>query len=590
MKKTLAVLLIAVLMLGTCFSVATASMTLVAGLSSSDDESGEQENLEEEAKRAIEEAEEMIQKASNKIEEVSETVDVTDAKSLLDEANEKLSQAEAAYNADPADYEGAKQFAEEAEDLAEEAINLIQGLLEELGESGPSGDQEEPEVEENGEEKDEEENEGVEEQEKEDEVDDEDEEEDEELEIEDQEEGAEDAMEAIREAEEMIEKADEKIQEAVDNGLDVEKIEGLLDSARDKLLEAQTAYGDGDYEVAEDLAEEAKELAEEAKDLVEELLEKLREIEHADEEEDDEEDEELEMEEVEEGNLQVASEDNIIEFKKDEPKLEFEYFAEGTEIRFEAKDFALVEFCNSDIKRWLKFDEIDWDVTFDKTDEGDVTVTYYASSDEDGYEITLVMHVYQRSTIGSSTTQEGTVVFDVDGGGDEVKFDLIVSRWTWDSDSNADSSKLALYMKVETEAEGQIALESAGVSEDKIAINLDDIEIKIAWVTEAEIVSDGIKESVDVNVDYRSGEIKFDEEEVGLELEVYFKYPYFGENELVHDPSIGIEDDPVLYVFTLITPELLIGTGITAIAIVAAAIALTRRRKLSLLERTALSL
>jgi len=560
MKKTLAVLLIAVLMLGTCFSVATASMTLVAGLSSSDDESGEQENLEEEAKRAIEEAEEMIQKTSDKIAEVSETVDVTDAKSLLDEANEKLSQAEAAYNADPADYEGAKQFAEEAEDLAEEAIDLIEGLLEELGESGPSGDQEENEVEENGEEKDEEENERVEEEE------------------------AEDAMEAIREAEETIEKADEKIREAVDNGLDVEKIEGLLDSARNKLLEAQTAYSDGDYEVAKDLAEEAKELAEEAKDLVEEFLEKLREIEHADEEEDEEEDEELEMEEDEEGNLQVASEDNTIEFKKDEPKLEFEYFAEGTEIKFEAKDFALVEFYNSDIKRWLKFDEIDWDVTFDKTDEGDVTVTYYASSDEDGYEITLVMHVYQRSTIGSFATQEGTVVFDVDGGGDEVKFDLIVSQWAWSPDSDADSSKLALYMKVETEAEGQIALESAGMSEDKIGINLDDIEIKIAWVTEAEIVSDGSKESVDVSVDYRSGEIKFDEEEVGLELEVYFKYPYFGENELVHDPSIGIEDDPVLYVFTLITPELLIGTGITAIAIVAAAIALTRQKRLSSLE------
>jgi len=57
-------------------------------------------------------------------------------------------------------------------------------------------------------------------------------------------------------------------------------------------------------------------------------------------------------------------------------------------------------------------------------------------------------------------------------------------------------------------------------------------------------------------------------------------YPYFGGNQLIHDPSIGVEDDPILYVFTLKTPELLIGIGVTAIAVVAVAVTLTRRRRL----------
>jgi len=54
---------------------------------------------------------------------------------------------------------------------------------------------------------------------------------------------------------------------------------------------------------------------------------------------------------------------------------------------------------------------------------------------------------------------------------------------------------------------------------------------------------------------------------------------------IIHDPKLGVGIltpflTPILgYVFTLVTPELLVGTGIMAITITVAAIALTRIRK-----------
>ena len=61
-------------------------------------------------------------------------------------------------------------------------------------------------------------------------------------------------------------------------------------------------------------------------------------------------------------------------------------------------------------------------------------------------------------------------------------------------------------------------------------------------------------------------------------------------SNIVHDPKLGVAIKPPLvptHIFTLITPELLVGTGITALTITVAAIALSRRRKPSLFESTA---
>jgi hypothetical protein len=321
--------------------------------------------------------------------------------------------------------------------------------------------------------------------------------------------------------------------------------------------------------------------------------EKTAETEHSHEEEDREEEMEIVSEEDDAGNLNITSEDNSIKFEKEEPQMHFKYASNETEIKFEANDFAIIEFVDEnndgavqseEIKKKLEFDEISWNFTHEKTVENNntiITVTYYTNTTE--YEIALVMRVFQRRVTEYATTLNTTLVFDVDGGADEVKFDLIVSRWTWVDES----SKLALLMKLESEAEGDVTLESASIDEDQIAIKLDSIKLKVGWVKKAIVASEGAEELVNVTVSYKSFEIETEESETELELNVYFIYPYFGESKLIHDPSVGIEDDSLLYVFTLITPEILLGTAIITIAIAVAAVAFTRRKMKPQLNTTA---
>jgi len=399
---------------------------------------------------------------------------------------------------------------------------------------------------------------------------------------EEEQEKAEQAQEAIREAEEKLQEASNKIEKAKQEvgNEPLADIEALWKEANNTLNQAKATYEDKNYEEAEQLADKAEEQADRVIDLVENIVDKAKETEHETEEEDEEVTEDLETEEDVNGNLHVISEDNNLEFKKEEPKIEFQYAKNGTEIEFEAKDFALTEFNNTKILKTLEFDNIPWNVTYQKTTEGNntiITVTYHANTTE--YEITLIMHVYQRSVTLSSVSGNSSVIFDVDGGADEVKFDLIVSRWTWTSNS----SKLAMLMKVEANVKGNIELKSAGIDEDKITIKLDSIGIKVDWVKKAGVIwPNGTSEFVDVTVAYKSMEIETEEGKVGLELNVNFTYPHFGTNKLIHDPSIGIEDDPLHYIFTLINQELLMGTGIMAIAVTVAAIALSRRKTIAI--------
>lgn len=69
---------------------------------------------------------------------------------------------------------------------------------------------------------------------------------------------SEDAADALEDAAEEIEEAAEVIEESADDGKDVSQAEIRLEGARELLAEAQAAYDAGDYENAEELAEEAK--------------------------------------------------------------------------------------------------------------------------------------------------------------------------------------------------------------------------------------------------------------------------------------------------------------------------------------------
>lgn len=335
---------------------------------------------------------------------------------------------------------------------------------------------------------------------------------------------------------------------------------------------------DGDSEKAEDAEKTG-----EAKDDADDVEEETKATEHSREEEDEEERKELSYEKDEEDDLHIMSDDNEIEFEREKPQIHFKYLLPNkTEVKFEADDFALIEFLDRDgdnqigdnetLKK-LKFgDNLLWSFNYSSSVENNntiITVTYYLNTTE--YEIWLVMRVYQKRV-----ALNDTLVFDVDGGADEVKFDLIIDRWTWANES----SKLALLMELESEVEGAVALESASINEDQILIKLDSVKIKVSWVKKATIfAADGNEEVVNVTVAYKSTEIELEASEIEMELEVYFIYPHFGQGKLVHDPSIGIEDDPLMYIFNLVTPELLLGTAITATVVAAVAFGFSRRKK-----------
>jgi len=75
----------------------------------------------------------------------------------------------------------------------------------------------------------------------------------------------EDAADAIADANEEIDKADEKITKAADEGKDTSLAELQLEEAIAKRDMAQESFDSGDFEVAEELAEEAEDLASESR-------------------------------------------------------------------------------------------------------------------------------------------------------------------------------------------------------------------------------------------------------------------------------------------------------------------------------------
>jgi hypothetical protein len=405
------------------------------------------------------------------------------------------------------------------------------------------------------------------------------------------------ADEAIREAEEEILKASHKVREAKAKGLDATDIESLLDEANKTLIQAKATCDKGSYKEAEGLAEKAEYLAKRARHLVEEILGKSEETECSKEEPDDEENLELKLFKDESSYIRIESEDSRVKLEMEKPEIRFKYYVDNeTEVEIRGRFRSLIEFVdlNNDSKiqdgevLWvLDLRDINWTFTHEKIAEENNTViraVYHANST--AYEIMIVARVYQRAVTETDTAENRTLVFDVDGGADEAKFDIIITRWTWISNQ----SQLAVLMKAEAkvEVEGAITEESAGVDEKQITLDVDDVKIKkikITWVTKAKVVwPDGSETFEDVTVTYKSWKVERvweedGEEEFGVDLKVYFIYPNFGKGKLIHDPSLGFEDDLLRYIFTLITPETLLGTAITATAIAVAAIVFTRRRK-----------
>jgi len=121
-----------------------------------------------------------------------------------------------------------------------------------------------------------------------------------------EEDAMENAADAISDAIKEIEKADEKIAKATDEGKDTVLSEETLDKAIMLLAEAEASFNDGNYDEAEDLAEEAEDLASESRGK---LIGKIQ----ADFEDDGDENEEEEEREDEEDQDELEFE-GIISF------------------------------------------------------------------------------------------------------------------------------------------------------------------------------------------------------------------------------------------------------------------------------------
>jgi hypothetical protein len=296
--------------------------------------------------------------------------------------------------------------------------------------------------------------------------------------------------------------------------------------------------------------------------------------------------EDLVVERVGKHKLKVESFDNEVEFRLDRPFLKLKYkLAEEEESEFKVQFKKLVEF--ADLNGNGKIDEgekvlhlnlhkreLSWRVDVENlTAPEDVEHRITYSAEVRGASITIIMHVFQHET---SLT---------DGGADEVKVDLLISNWPWKNETNL----LALVCTIEGEVEREEPIRTALVEgEDGFYLPItNETYLKYEWTPEVE--ADGSIAFI-VNSYYRLEEERvLEEEEETFELEVERRitivYPHFDE-ELKHDPSVGIEDDPQDIMIlnsilaapalptlpTLVTPLTLTLAAIIVAAIVIAAV------------------
>ncbi len=161
-----------------------------------------------------------------------------------------------------------------------------------------------------------------------------------------------DASGAIADANKEIEKADKKIAKAADKGKDTLLSEEKLSEARELLAMAEASFDDGNYDDAEDLAEEAKDLASESRGK---LIGKTQEDLEVEEELDDNSDDEFEIE------IEVEIENGIakIEVEFGDEELEFE-------MKWVDKQTTVDEIS---LRTGLSLDQIDASISFEFEDD-----------------------------------------------------------------------------------------------------------------------------------------------------------------------------------------------------------------------------
>ena len=361
-----------------------------------------------------------------------------------------------------------------------------------------------------------------------------------------------------------------------DNG-DDDSDEGTLDEGHENETSSEEPE-EPEYGTNETIEEEEREREEEHEE----------EVSH--EVEDEEEEHELHMID-EEDKVRIVSDDNEIEFRRDKPRLRFEYVTEdGYEVRFEVRFKEIYEFVDTNGNGKLDsgeeifkldMEDLPWNIESRNGTYVEINCTWYEiiyMHVSEDFNITFVMRVYQKS------------LNTIDGGADEVKIDVIVSKWKWHNDS----SLLALLTKMEIEAETEGEIQELPAPEAnetgiymKTAAN---VFIKYEWTSEifvnnelSSIVTSYYKKvELEQEMEQDGEEV---EQEVELEVAVFTVYPHF--DTLRHDPSVGVEDDPVdvqrileqISIQWYVQPKMLVIIGILATIVVAIAALVKKNNK-----------
>ena len=350
------------------------------------------------------------------------------------------------------------------------------------------------------------------------------------------------------EADNLRERAMGLIKEAAGLGINVRGVEALM-KVGDEALNMATGFKDeGNSDAARSLSRVAARIYKEAGDLAEHILDvashteiakfrSLGEGEDANEIVIDNNGIEIEVREIGGDSRHVAKIGTSI------PRITYVVTdEEGREVEFSSIIRSLVEFEDRDndgriqdeeILQILGLDDITWTVSQEEEIIGEgskvIKVTYSAESLN--YAISIILRVYESTTIEFFRSDEKTVVYSVDGGAREVKFDLIITRWPWQSTD----SQLAMRMDLEGEVdEGVVAIDEVSDDENRLVLSSQGVDLKVKWITKASLEQvDGLTRIVDVVTAH-----KIDEGE----LRVDFIYPNFGDSILIHDPSVGLID------------------------------------------------
>lgn len=278
----------------------------------------------------------------------------------------------------------------------------------------------------------------------------------------------------------------------------------------------------------------------------------------------------LEFSRDDSGNLVAAAENHLVTIQRSHPALSYSVEGNGGAASFEANVFALIEFADSDgdneidedeIVEVLQLQSLDWthvqqNTTRQQEADRSIEAWYHFQSSERN--LWIALKVFEAPTLQHFSVGDDMLMWFVDGNARDVKLDLIVEKWTWTSLK----AKLALRLLVSPKEEGVIQTREVGISERWVGISYQNATVRIKSMMKAVVFEGSQRSLVDVAMESR--------ELPGGEIQVDLVYPNFGENRLVHDPSLGI-GGPFAYepIFGTSPMILILGTAILGLVLLA---------------------